>query len=288
MSSKTKVDRTDLSPGQAFAAACAARGAQASVDFQTTITEAFPGFKRRPRLAVRALFKVVKAGQEQVRYWFETHPQSAPSVPVEDLQLRPEAGFEFHFGNTPLRPTTAWVQLPPPLLEDQEALATFIDYRLLVRLCTAENQALARGRGGDRVRGLLETPGVTRVPARSDPVSSLLAACDRVEQMGGSADGIIINPADYYRYLVGHDGLLSDLASMGVRIVRARMVNPGTLLVGDFTAGATIFDSGRSVIRFAKPPPGIFPREGLAVCGEIYEALAVHLPTHFFIASLVP
>lgn len=288
MSANATAERTELSPGQLFAAACATRGVQAAVDFETTITEHFPGFKRRPRLALRALFKVAKAGQEQARYWFETHPQSPLAAPVDDVQLRPEAAFEFHFGDTPLRPTTAWVQIPPPLLDDREALAAFIDYRLLVRLCTAENQALARGRGGDRVRGLLETAGITRLPARGDPVSSLLAACDRVEQVGGSADGILINPADYWRHLAGRGSLLADLASTGVRIVRARMVEAGTLLVGDFTAGATIFDSGRSVIRFARPPPGIFPREGLAVCGEIYEALAVHLPTHFFVASLVP
>ena len=287
MGAISETERSDLSPGQIFAAACTARGTQARVDYQTTITDLFPGFKRRPRIAVRALFKVARASQDPVRYWFETQPQSALPVPVDDMQLRPEAAFEFHFGETPLRPTTAWVQIPPPLLDDRDALATFIDYRLLVRLCTAENQALARGRGGDRVLGLLTTPGITRLPAQQDPTSSLLAACDRVEQMGGSADGVLINPADYYRYLVGHGSLLSDLASMGVRIARARMVDPGTCIVGDFTAAATIFDSGRSVIRFAEPPPGIFPRAGLAVCGEIYQALCVHLPTHFFVVSLV-
>lgn len=286
MTSNASVELTDFSPGRAFAAAHAARGRKASVELPTTITELFPGFKRRPRIAVRALFKAVKTRQQTVKYWFETRPQAAPTAPVEDVQLRPEAAFESHVDQTPLKPTTAWVQLPPALLDDPEALATFIDYRLLVRLCTAENQALVIGRGGERVRGLLETPGLVRLPARSDPVASLLAACEQVEQMGGSADGILINSVDYYRYLVGHGSLLSDLADMGIRIARTRMVSPGTIVVGDFTAGATIFDSGRSVIQFAEPPSGIFPREGLAVRGEIYESLVIHLPTHFFVASL--
>jgi hypothetical protein len=257
------------------------------VEFNTTITDAFPGFKRRPRIAVRGLFKVVKAGGPKVKYWYEKRPEVAPTVPVEDVGLRPEAAFEFHTDVTTFKPTTAWIQVPRELLDDPEQLATFIDYRLLVRLNTAENQALARGRGGERVRGLLETPGIARLPAQGDPVASLLAACDRVEQMGGSADGILVNPADWYRYFVGRGSLLADLASMGVRIARARMVDPGQAIVGDFTAAATIFDSGRSVIRFAEPPPGIFPREGLAVCGEVYTALVVHLPTHFYVASLV-
>ena len=64
------------------------------------------------------------------------------------------------------------------------------------------------------------------------------------------------------------------------------MVKPGTAIVGDFTAGATVIDSGRSSIRFADPASRNVPlREGLAVCGEIHQALVVHLPTHFFVAS---
>jgi hypothetical protein len=287
MSTTVTTAGTDVSPGRAFASAVVSQGKKASVEFSTTITDSFPGFKRRPRIAVRGLFKVVKTDQPEVKYWYETRPQSEPTVQVIDAQLRQEATFEFHSGKHPLKPTTAWVQVDPALLDDPEQLATFIDYRLLVRLCTAENQALARGPGGERVRGLLETPGITRLAARETPVASLLAACDRVEQVGGSADGVLMNPADYYRYFVGQGSLLKDLADMGVRIARARMVNPGTVIVGDYTAAATIFDSGRSVIRFAEPPKGIFPREGLAVCGEIYEALAVHLPTHFYVASLV-
>ncbi|MCE9672585.1 phage major capsid protein [Myxococcus stipitatus] len=281
------IEGTELSPGRAFANAVIAQGTKASVEFSTTITDSFPGFKRRPRIAVRGLFKVVKAEQPRVKYWYETRPQSELTEHVIDAQLRQEATFEFHSDQAQLKPTTAWVQVNPALLDDPEALATFIDYRLLVRLCTAENQALARGAGGERVRGLLETPGVTRLAARETPVASLLAACNRVEQVGGSADGILMNPEDFYRHFVGQGSLLKDLADMGVRIARARMVNPGTVIVGDYTAAATIFDSGRSSIRFAEPPKGIFPREGLAVCGEIHEALVVHLPTHFYVASLV-
>jgi len=273
------------SPGRAFAAACAEHGTRAAVEFSKTIADLFPGFKKRPRLAVRSLFKVVQTEQKQAQYWYETRPKSAPEVAVNDIELRPEAGFEFHFDRAALEPTTAWVQIAPALLDDLEALATFIDYRLLVRVATAENQALTIGSGVGCVRGLLETPGIRRLPRRRDPVSSLLSACAQVEQMGGSADGAIVNPLDFYRYFAGHGSLLADLKDLGVRIARTRMVKPGTIVVGDFTAGATVIDSGRSAIRFAEPPRGTFPRDALAVCGEIREALVVHLPTHFFVAS---
>jgi hypothetical protein len=274
-------------PGQQFATAYRAQGTQARVEFDTTITDQFPGFKRRPRLAMRALFKVIATGQSEVKYWFEAHP-AAGTRSVRDEGLRPESGFEFRHDTLALRPTSAWVQVPAALLEDPTGLATFIDFRLLQRLGTAENQAMALGKGsGDQMRGLLEMPGIRRLAAGSDPISSLLSACDHVELMGGSADGIVMSTTDYYRYLFPRQDVLSGLANQGIRIVRTRMIAAGTALVGDFFAGATIYDSGRSSIAFTRPPDGVFARDGLAVCGEIRTALAVHLPTHFFVAALV-
>ena len=268
-------------PGQAFAAAFAAAGSAARVEFPITITDQFPGFARRPRIAVRSLFKVVKAEGSEARYWFETRP-AENAKRVRDEQLRPEAAFEFHAGAATLRPTTAWVQVPEALFADPVALASFIDFRLLVRLGTAENQTLVLGRGG-----LLEIAGARRLAPGPDPVSTLLAACEQVEQMGGSADGIVMNSADYFRYLVPRQDIVTALAGLGIRIARTRMVSAGTIVVGDFFAGATLYDTGRSSIAFGRPPDGTFARDGLAVQGEIRTALAIHLPTHFFIASLV-
>jgi hypothetical protein len=37
------------------------------------------------------------------------------------------------------------------------------------------------------------------------------------------------------------------------------------------------------VIRVAEPPPGTFAGPGTAVCAEIWEGLAVQLPTHFYL-----
>jgi hypothetical protein len=59
-------------------------------------------------------------------------------------------------------------------------------------------------------------------------------------------------------------------------------VGPGCALVGDFAVAARILHTGKSVMRIGTPPPGTFASDGMAVCAEIYEGLAVHLPTHFF------
>ena len=69
-------------------------------------------------------------------------------------------------------------------------------------------------------------------------------------------------------------------------IVRTRLVEPGTAIVGDFGHGAQLFDAGRSVIRFAEPPPGTFAEPGIALMAEIYERVVVNLPHTFFVVSL--
>ena len=65
--------------------------------------------------------------------------------------------------------------MPREILEDPAALAALIDYRLLVRLCTAENDALLHGPGDGRIQGLLETPGLRRQEARATVRETLLA-----------------------------------------------------------------------------------------------------------------
>jgi hypothetical protein len=79
---------------------------------------------------------------------------------------------------------------------------------------------------------------------------------------------------------------MRDVEDNGVFIVRTRLVDPGTAIVGDFGHGAVLFDAGRSTIRFAEPPPGTFAEPGRALCAEIWERVVVNLPTCFFVVTL--
>lgn len=270
------------SPGRIFAEACASTGTSTSVEFDCTITDSLLSSRRKPRVPVRNMFKIVDVSKRpQKYYWYEAPPQQGAAENVTEADLRPEAGNSFHKGPIPeLYPTTAWVQVPPELLEDLDAFEAFVNYRLIIRLCTAENQALTLGKGG-----LLNIPGVRRITSRGVFSSPLLAACDQVEQMGGTADGLILNPIDYYIFM-GRGRLMADLEENGVLIVRTRMIKPGTAIVGDFGHGALLFDSGRSVIRFADPPAGTFAQPGLALMAEIRERIAINLPTNFYHVTL--
>lgn len=275
--------RTEMSPGRRFAEACAADGRAAAVDFDVTITDSLTSSRRKPRFPVRNMLKVVDLSREpRSAYWHESPPRPGDTE-VPGADTRRELASRFHASPVPeLRPTTAWVQVPDRLWEDPATFESFFNYRLVVRLSTAENVTILCGEDG-----LLAHPGIGRITEAGPYASPLLSACNEVEQMGGTADGLVLNPVDYYRFL-GDGRLMDVLEGNGVFIVRTRLVEPGTALVGDFGHGAQLFDAGRSTVRFAEPPPGTFtePGEGPAVLAQIHERAVINLPTNFFLVAL--
>jgi hypothetical protein len=171
------------------------------------------------------------------------------------------------------------VQVPPALLDDPAALASFIDFRLLVRLATAENQMLTLGRNG-----LLETPGIRRLPAGPDPVSSLLSACDHVELMGGSADGVVMSTTDYYRYLAPRHDVVASLSALGSESRGPGWFRPARRSSATLR-GATIYDTaaGRRSARGGRPK-GRLPRRACPPARSARHSRFTLL-THFFVAS---
>lgn len=268
-----------MSPGAAFAAAFAAHGERTEVVYDYTITDAHKPDRPKPRLTVRGLLKRRPVETDELSFWCERGPTQAQRAAVAESGLRREAAFQSGVEQARLHPVRAWVQIPAGLAADKDGLAEYIDHRLLVRLATAENQALTTG-----PHGLLRHPGIARLPYHGDFAVGLLAACDQIEQVGSTAHAAIINPADFYLGLVGRGSVLADLAANGTLISRTRMIPPGQALAGDFAEAVRLLDGRRSVIRVAEPPPGTFAEPGLAVCGEVYEGLAVHLPTNMFLA----
>ncbi|MFI6603427.1 family 3 encapsulin nanocompartment shell protein [Nonomuraea sp. NPDC050536] len=267
----------ELSPGELFARAYLKERDSAEVQFDFTITDAFKPTQDRPRVTVRNLFKKRLIDTDTVRIWCESRSTPDEAAQVHESGLRREAAFKFGMAEFGVAPIRGWVQIPDELADDEEGLARFLDYRLLVRLATAENQALTIGE-----KGVLSHPEVAKLPYRHTYVDGVLAACDEIEQTGATAHAMVVNPRDYYTHMVGAGSLLEDLARNGTVISRTRMVEPGCALVGDFAVAAQLLDAGRSVIKVAEPPAGTFAAPGVAVCAEIYEGVAVHLPTHFF------
>jgi hypothetical protein len=270
---------TAQSPGTAFAEAFRTHGEHTEVAYDFTITDAHKPDRPMPRLTVRGLLKRRPVTSDVISFWSEHGPNSEQAAAVSESDLRREAAFQPRVEQALVHPVRAWLRIPEGLSGVPGGLAEYIDHRLLVRLATAENQALTIG-----PHGLLRHPEIARMPYQGDFADGLLAAFDAIEQVGSTAHAVIVNPADYYLRLAGRGSLLADLAANGTLISRTRMIPPGQALAGDFAEAVRLLDAGRSVIRVAEPPAGTLAGSGPAVCGEVYEGLAVHLPTHLFLA----
>jgi hypothetical protein len=270
---------TSRGPGEEFALARARLGDRASVTLRAAISDLFPPARRRPRLTVRHLLRraVIGAGNDRVTVFRERAHRAGAGTTV------PERDFHVGTADAPVHTISAAVAVPPEILADPAALAAFVDFRLLVRLGTAENDALLNGDGTTGMLGLLRHTGLrTMDEPAGTAAGTLLTAAARCEWYGGSADGVVLHPDDWWPLL--GEGLLDRLATAGVRVGRTRLVPPGTALVGDFTAGATLLDRRLSTIRMAAD--GELPVPGPGLVAEIREGLAVHLPGHFLIATL--
>ena len=271
---------TRRSPGEEFALAYARMGDEAAVELRAAITELFPPSRRRPRYRVRDLLRRAVVGLDEVTFARET---PAPGGETAGSASTPEASFHVGVASTRVETIPASVRVPDEVLADPAALASFIDFRLLVRLGTVENDVLLNGDGGDGILGLRRTPGLRHAEPRATVARTLLAAAAQCEWHGGSADGIVVHPDDWWPLLDEGD-LLGRLADAGVRVSRTRLVPAGSALVGDFSAGATLLDQRRSVIRLARPDER--PGPGRWLVAAVREGLAVHLPGHFVVARL--
>lgn len=288
-------DPPGRSPGEALVAALGTGGTEKAeetvVHLPVALPTTFPFFANRPRYTVRHLLRAAapegdraEADQEHDAVPF-VHEPAAPHAPAESgtsYAASPEAAFEPKVARAALTWVSASVLLPDGLVEHPGLLAAHIDRRVVVRLCTVENQVLLHGSADGAIPGLLDVPGRRRAHGLSDDdLTELARGAALVEETGGSCDGIVVHPDVYWR-LVAVGGL-TRLTDVGVRVSRTRMIARDKALLGDFRAVATLLDPARSrlVLRRGAGPGGHDVVEAAHLVG-----LAVHLPQHLVLMDL--
>ncbi|MEV0729887.1 family 3 encapsulin nanocompartment shell protein [Polymorphospora sp. NPDC050346] len=270
---------THRGPGEEFARAVAAdRGGPVTVRLAVSLPTTFPLAAHRPRYTVRHLLKTATVVDETVRFVAEPPAPDGPQSSGDRYGATPEARFHPQLAQTKLTELAAGVPLPAGLTDDPALLAAFVDHRVVVRLCTVENEVFLHGSADGAITGLLHLPGLRRRAAPGPLGAEVVRAAARVEEMGGSCDGIVVHPDRYWELV--HDGLLGRLAEAGVRVSRTRMIAPDLMLFGDFRAAVTLVEPGVSTLSLR---PGAGPDGADLVTAALPVGLAVHLPQHFLL-----
>ncbi|WP_440065681.1 family 3 encapsulin nanocompartment shell protein [Streptosporangium sp. OZ121] len=286
------VERT---PGEEFAAAVSAAGERAGdgdrageragergdlvVPFGMHLPAAFPLFASRPRYPVRHLLKTAPVADGPASYVHEP-PRGRLSESGTSYAATPEAAFAPRIERTRLTDLTVSVPIPEGILGQPALLAPYVDYRVLVRLSVAENEALLHGTRDGAITGLLRLPGTRHRRTGLGLEEAATEAAAEVEETGGSCDGVVAHPAVYWEMV--RTGMLGRLAAAGITVSRTRMIPRDTLLMGDFRAAFTLLLPGTSFLAL---------RRGAGTDGaDLVEAstrvgLAVHLPQHLMTLS---
>lgn len=228
---------------------------------------------------------------------------------VAEGALKPELSF-----GTPtavvdaLKKIAGWTKFSDELIEDADFLKTEIDVRMLYRLAMVEETQLLNGNGtGQNLLGLLNRSGVQTeaATAAGDEADAVFRAMTKVATATDlTADGIVINPLDYQAFRLSKDGngqyfgggyftgqygvggVPEQPPLWGLRTVVTPAVAAGTVLVGAFSQGATVYRKGGVRVDAANTNEADFINNLVTLRVEERVALAVRYPAAFVKVSM--
>ena len=286
-------------------------GSTSASDGGVLLPRGDPGMPRslsRRRLFVRDLIAPGNTTLSSVPYVRELSPRlwelGASAVP--EGSAKPEVFIQFEAADAPVRTVAAWVPVTNQVMEDVPTLRSYIDGRLGYMVLLREEDELLNGPGtGARILGILNFPNIQTQGAGTDKPITVGTAISKIELVDGEADGVVINPVDYWTMATTRSSTRFDGEAFGAAynsglpystpptelwglpVVRSRTIAQGTALVGSFRMGAQVFDRSTVSIRVTDSHQDYFIYNKQVIRAEARLALAVHRPD-FFVKVTLP
>jgi HK97 family phage major capsid protein len=255
-----------------------------------------PGLRR---FTIRDLLPNLRTSSNLVEYAREllftsaAAPQYDSSSPdaTRDGALKAESTLTFELVNAPVITIAHYIPASRQIMSDAQALAGYINARLVYGLKLEEEDELLNAAGtAGKLNGLRNqqtafSGGATNASA----IDTLLKAFTQVSLSYFEANGAILHPTDWQNILLLKDTqgryLFSDPHSMnaatiwGKPVVATQAMTLGSFTVGAFDLAAAIFDREDVTIRTAEQHSDWFARNLVAILCEERLALAMFRPT---------
>lgn len=253
---------------------------------------------RRP--TVSDLFGTGTLSGNAVTYLVESPTVTGGFAAVAEAGQKPEIEFGDPTPRTDaLKKIAAWWDMSDEMVEDVPFWVSEINNRGLYLLSLAEENQLLNGSGtGANVEGLLNRDGIQELALDGgSEADALFRALTAVQTATGlSADGIIINPADYQKLRLstdangqyygggffagqyGNGGVTEQPPLWGTRTVVTAAVPAGTAVVGAFKAATTVYRKGGVRVESTNSDQGKFTTNVVTTRIEERIALAVRMP----------
>lgn len=213
--------------------------------------------------------------------------------------LKPESNITFQVQQTAVQTIPTWIPASRNVLADAPMLQAMIEDELAYMIeVVLEDQMLNGDGNAPNLEGILQTAGIqTRtqgdIADRGGEASDTIADAIRraltdIALEYYNADAVVMNPADGEalellkdtngNYLAMYDSAQGRI--WRVPVVESQVITAGTVLVGNFRMGATLYDRQQTDIRVGEPDD-YFLRNAVAILAELRAAFAVKRPAAF-------
>lgn len=248
-----------------------------------------PGFFQPP-LRLADLFTVSQVdGGPTITYPIVATRTAPSGNPTSEGAAKKGAVFAFDVGTATLEKNTAFSGFSDEMLQDAPRLVAYIDSQMRVMVLQVEEASIFGVLDSD----VSQTADGTAIGG-SNAFDAIRESMAVVVQAGGTPNAIGIHPndsagLDVQRALDGDGGYFGGGPVGGprgswwggLRIVESVAFDEGTAVVGDYSAGATLYRKGGLRVDTSNSHDDYFERDLIAIRAELRSILCVHNPEVF-------
>lgn len=223
---------------------------------------------------------------------------------VAEGSPKPEGQLEWDPDSATMQVVATVIPVTNQILRVLPSIQTYIDNTLLYRVALAEEKQILNGTGtGTDLKGIYRyNSGGYQIQTQSatanDPAISLANAFAKIENANGVADGVAMNPADFWTMVskrasggsgtfdAGEPFTSVPQTVWGLPAVRTKSMAAGKALPGAWKMAATLFDGEIANVRIFEQHSDFAMRNQVLIRAEETVALAVLRPDWFCDTSL--
>ncbi|WNO28721.1 major capsid protein [Microbacterium phage FlameThrower] len=257
------------------------------------------------RLTIANLLGQGSMNNTSLTYWVQGAVEGEPAAVAEN-GLKPSIHFNFSPVTEALSKIAVITKISDEAVSDVPYLVSVINSQLVGRLQVVEEDQILNGSGtAPNLRGILNRSGLqthaTAAGATDEDVFDAIFHAITMVSTGSAqetADGIVINPADYERLRLSKDGngiyraggpfAGGNPGLWGVRTVVTPAIAQGTVLVGAFGTAAQLFRKGGIQVDSTNSDADDFKYNRVALRAEERILLAVYRPAAFVELTITP
>lgn len=255
------------------------------------------------RLTISDLLGRGTMSNTSLTYWVQGVVDGAPTAVAED-GLKPSIHFNFAPVTEALSKIAVVTKISDEAMSDTDYLVSVINSQLVGRLQVTEEDQVLNGSGtAPNLKGILNRSGLqtyatTATYTAAKGFDGIFHAITMVATGSAqeTADGLVINPADYETLRLAKDGNSQYYAGgpfsggnpglWGVKTVVTPAIAAGTVLVGAFASAAQLFRKGGIQVDSTNSNEDDFKYNRVALRAEERILLAVYRPTAFVKVTL--